>query len=132
MKKIRRITPILSALLAFAAVAWAQDVRTDYDKHASFGNYHTYSWEKVQTSDPLWETRIKDAVDKDLQSKGWQKVDSGADIALMPSGRFAHALDYVLAQATEADFTTVATHEIQLRYETTGFVTGHLILLRRV
>ncbi|MDR3462429.1 MAG: methyltransferase domain-containing protein [Beijerinckiaceae bacterium] len=60
------------------------------------------------------------------------ETNTGADIALMPSGRFAHALDYVLAQATEADFTTVATHEIQLRYETTGFVTGHLILLRRV
>jgi hypothetical protein len=94
MKKIRRITPILSALLAFAAVAWAQDVRTDYDKHASFGNYHTYSWEKVQTSDPLWETRIKDAVDKDLQSKGWQKVDSGADIALMAVGSSRNQQEY--------------------------------------
>jgi predicted TPR repeat methyltransferase len=50
----------------------------------------------------------------------------------MPSGRFAHALDYVLAQAGEAGFATVATQEIQLRYETTGFVAGHLILLRRV
>jgi predicted TPR repeat methyltransferase len=60
------------------------------------------------------------------------ETNTGADIALMPSGRFAHALDYVLAQAGEAGFATVATQSIQLRYETTGFVTGHLILLRRV
>jgi predicted TPR repeat methyltransferase len=60
------------------------------------------------------------------------ETNTGADIALMPSGRFAHALDYVLAQAGEAGFATVATQEIQLRYETTGFVAGHLILLRRV
>jgi predicted TPR repeat methyltransferase len=59
------------------------------------------------------------------------ETNTGADIALMPSGRFAHALDYVLTQAAEAGFETVETQPIQLRYETTGFVTGHLILLKR-
>lgn len=60
------------------------------------------------------------------------ETNTGADIALMPSGRFAHALDYVLREATDAGFAGVTAEAVPLRYETTGFVTGHLILLRRM
>jgi predicted TPR repeat methyltransferase len=59
------------------------------------------------------------------------ETNTGADIALMPSGRFAHALDYVMIQAGEAGFEAVETQPIQLRFEISGYVTGHLILLRR-
>jgi Domain of unknown function (DUF4136) len=75
MRNLLKIGAMLSAFMAFAAIAMSQDVRTDYDKHASFEKYHTYYWEKVQTSNPLWESRIRDAVDRDLQAKGWQKVE---------------------------------------------------------
>ena len=53
MRNLLKIGAMLSAFMAFAAIAMSQDVRTDYDKHASFENYHTYYWEKVQTSNPL-------------------------------------------------------------------------------
>jgi hypothetical protein len=86
MRNLLKIGAMLSAFMAFAAIAMSQDVRTDYDKHASFENYHTYYWEKVQTSNPLWESRIRDAVDRDLQAKGWQKVESGGDVALTAVG----------------------------------------------
>jgi len=68
-----------------AAVS-AQDVKTDYDRHANFSQYHTYYWQKVQTTDPLWQNRIEEAVDRDLQSKGWQRVDNGGDVALTAVG----------------------------------------------
>ena len=73
MKNLLKIGAVLSVVMAFAAIAMGQDVRTDYDKHASFENYHTYYWEKVQTSNQLWESRIRDAVDRDLQAKVGKK-----------------------------------------------------------
>ncbi len=73
--KIPRL-PLLAvtAALVLTAFASAQDVKTDYDHHANFSQYHTYSWAKVKTSDPLWESRIQDAVDKDLQARDGRKL----------------------------------------------------------
>jgi hypothetical protein len=94
MKKLVKFASMSVALFAFATIALCQDVHTDYDKHAMFGNYHTYTWEKVQTSNPLWESRIKDAVDRDLQAKGWQRVDSGGDVAVMAVGSARNQQEY--------------------------------------
>src|ERR1700745_882022 len=78
-------TQLSSILLFFAltAGAFAQQVKTDYDHNANFGQYKTYSWEKVQTRDPLLVDRIKDAVNAALTAKGWTQVDSGGDVCVM-------------------------------------------------
>ncbi|WP_158807536.1 methyltransferase domain-containing protein [Beijerinckia sp. L45] len=55
-----------------------------------------------------------------------------ADLALLPSGRFAHRLGHVLALAAASGFAVVATEAIQIRYETHGFVAGELVVLRKV
>ncbi|MCU1233860.1 MAG: hypothetical protein JWP63_1827 [Candidatus Solibacter sp.] len=78
------------ALLAFASVT------TDYDHKADFEKYHTYSWIKAKASDPLWEDRIMEAVDKQLTAKGWQKVPSGGDASVVAIG----------TTRTEPTFTT--------------------------
>jgi hypothetical protein len=52
---------------------------TDYDHQADFNQVHTYSWIKVEVQDPLWNTRVKRAIDDQLQKKGWQMVPSGGD-----------------------------------------------------
>jgi hypothetical protein len=85
-----------TVLFAFAAatVGMAQDVKTDYDHHANFSQYHTYSWEKVQTSNPLWQSRIQDAVDQTLQARGWQRVDSAGDVALTAVGSAQNIQEY--------------------------------------
>jgi hypothetical protein len=67
-------------LLATAAIA---DVKTDYDRGADFNRYKTYSWEKVQTADPLWVDRVKEAVDSQLAAKGWTRVESGGQVAII-------------------------------------------------
>lgn len=68
-----------AALLAGASVALrAADVHTDYDKHADFSRIHNYCWGQVSTANPMFEQRIKDEVDKDLQAKGWQQSSGGS------------------------------------------------------
>jgi len=94
MKVIRVVSSIVVFALALALGASAQDVKTDYDHHSNFSQYHTYYWEKVQTSDPLWQSRIQEAVDRELQQKGWQRVDNGGDVALAAVGSAHNQKEY--------------------------------------
>jgi hypothetical protein len=80
MKFLSKIAASVGLMLVVATVSFAQDVKTDYDHNANFGQYKTYSWEKVQTSDPLVVDRIKSAVDSTLAAKGWALVPSGGDV----------------------------------------------------
>src|SRR5437879_1626473 len=81
--KIRIRIAALVLLLAATAAAFGQEVRTDYDHHADFSNYKTYSWAKVETSNSIWDSRVKDDVDKELQARGLTQVPSGGDISLV-------------------------------------------------
>ncbi|MGD0670225.1 MAG: hypothetical protein ABSB23_22045 [Bryobacteraceae bacterium] len=47
------ILPAVGTALLFAAPLFAQQVKTDYDHKVEFSQYKMYSWEKVQTQDPL-------------------------------------------------------------------------------
>ena len=75
--KMRTIFVSVGIMLLCAAASFAQQVKTDYDRGADFSQYKTYSWEKVQTQDPLWVSRIKQAVNADLAAKGWTPVSFG-------------------------------------------------------
>src|SRR5260370_4511321 len=79
----RTIFASVGAVLLFASASFAEQVKTDYDRGADFSHYKTYSWEKLQTPDPLWIDRIKDAVNAALTSKGLTPVYSGADVAIL-------------------------------------------------
>ncbi len=80
MKFLSNIAASVGLMLVLATVSFAQQVKTDYDHSANFGQYKTYSWEKVQTIDPLLVDRIKDAVNSTLAAKGWTLVPSGGDV----------------------------------------------------
>jgi hypothetical protein len=73
----------IATFFVFAAASFAQQVKTDYDHSANFAQYKTYSWEKVQTKDPLMVDRIKDAVNAALAAKGWTQVDSSGDVSVV-------------------------------------------------
>jgi hypothetical protein len=73
----------IAMFFALTAASLAQQVKTDYDHSANFGQYKTYSWEKVQTRDPLLVDRIKNAVNGALTAKGWTQVDSGGDVSIV-------------------------------------------------
>src|SRR5438270_2361956 len=79
----RKIFASVGTLLLAATASFAQQVKTDYDRSADFSQYKTYSWEKVQTPDPLWVDRIKGAVNGALAAKGWTQVPSGGNVAIV-------------------------------------------------
>ncbi len=72
----------VGALLLFSTASFAE-VKTDYDRNANFGQYKTYSWENVQTQDPLMVDRIKAAVNSALTAKGWTLVEIGGDVSVL-------------------------------------------------
>jgi hypothetical protein len=83
MKVQRTVLASAAIALLFATASHAQQVKTDYDRSADFSRYKTYSWEKVQTKDPLWVDRIKEAVNSALAAKGLTPVESGGDVAIV-------------------------------------------------
>lgn len=94
MKPLRLLFSAGLSLAIISALAYAQDVKTDYDHHANFSQYHTYYWQKVKTTDPLWESRIQDAVNRELQSKGWQLVNTGGQVAITAVGSAQNQQEY--------------------------------------
>ena len=78
-----RISCLMGIALLAATSSFAQQVKTDYDRDADFNQYNTYSWQKVQTQNPLWVDRIKAAVNSALEGKGWMQVESGGDISIV-------------------------------------------------
>lgn len=76
----------VTTALLFAVTAFAVDVKTDFDHHVNFSKYRTYSWAKIDTPDPLWNDRVKHAVDRELAAKGWTQVPSGGDVSIVAVG----------------------------------------------
>ena len=83
MKLQRALLMLVGMTFLFAGKASAQQVKTDYDREASFGQYKTYSWEQVKTKNGLDVDRIKSAVNAQLAAKGWTQVESGGDISIV-------------------------------------------------
>ena len=75
-----------AGILLLSAGVLLAAIHTDYDHHADFSRYHTYSWIGVETANPLWKDRITRAVDSALEAKGWSKVESGGDAAVSAIG----------------------------------------------
>jgi len=78
---------LLPAVVATLCFAFSPDVSTDYNHHAEFSRYHTYSWIGVRAGNSLWQDRIEAAVDSQLAAKGWSKVASGGDAAVSAFGK---------------------------------------------
>lgn len=83
MKLQRAVIVLIGMMLLFAGRSSAQQVKTDYDRAANFGQYKTYSWEQVKTKNALDVDRIKSAVNAVLAAKGWTQVDSGGDVSII-------------------------------------------------
>jgi Domain of unknown function (DUF4136) len=83
MKLQRALLMLVGMTLLFAGGLSAQQVKTDYDREANFGQYKTYSWEQIKTKNALDVDRIKSAVNAELAAKGWTQVDSGGDVSIV-------------------------------------------------
>src|SRR5215831_8189857 len=78
-----KVTSITLMILSFVAGSFSQEIRIDYDRNADFSHYKTFSFEKVETKDPLWVDRITSAIGGELTNKGWTQVASGGDIFII-------------------------------------------------
>src|SRR6201982_1088157 len=83
MRLQRAVIVLIGMMLLFSGRSSAQQVKTDYDRSANFGQYKTYSWEQVKTKNALDVDRIKSAVNAALAAKGWTQVDSGGDVSII-------------------------------------------------
>lgn len=83
LRKALFATSFATALVASAA---AQQVSTDYDHKADFGQFHTFSIYKLQASNSLVEQRLHDAVMHDLTARGLEMVQQGGDLAITAIG----------------------------------------------
>lgn len=83
MKPIGRTLVCTALFLLALGTAFAQQVKTDFDHQANFSQYKTYSWQEIKPANSLWDSRIKNSVDAQLAAKGWTKVDSGGDVAIV-------------------------------------------------
>jgi hypothetical protein len=93
--KILRYPGIPFAVVLTLGLAGCQPiVHTDYDHNTNFASFHSYSWGSVQTSNPLNVQRIKDAVNPDLQAKGWQLMPTGGDVTVTAVGSSYNQKEY--------------------------------------
>src|ERR1700730_14979608 len=86
MKHRLHFLMLVTSLLVLVTSVFAEEIRTDYDHHVNFSEYKTYSWAKVETSDSIWDERVKEAVDKELAAKGCTKVPPVGDVSVVPIG----------------------------------------------
>jgi len=77
---------VVGVWLALSVAAFPADVKTDFYHHANFSQYHTFSIAKIDTPDPLWNDRVKEAIERSLSAKGWSEVPSGGDVTVMAVG----------------------------------------------
>ena len=76
----KRVLAAVALTLLFSAAAYAQKVNIDWDRSATFSNFHTYAWEpSPHPAKGFWNDRIIQGVDQQLQSKGLTKVDANSN-----------------------------------------------------
>jgi Domain of unknown function (DUF4136) len=83
LKSLRFITVCAAVALVTSTAGFAQNVQTDFDHQANFAQYKTYSWQEIKPSVSLWDSRIKNAVNTQLEAKGLAQVADGGDIAIV-------------------------------------------------
>ena len=75
----------LLLVLAGTGTAFAQDVRYNFDKQASFASYKTYRWANIKGSSKmsdLMDRQIKAAIDVELSKKGLTEVEEGQPVEI--------------------------------------------------
>jgi hypothetical protein len=83
MTGISRISLGLALMMVIAPAAFAQNVKTDYDKGTDFAQYKTFMWIKEpQTTNPLMRQRVIDDLNAALTAKGLKLVTSGGDLCI--------------------------------------------------
>jgi hypothetical protein len=75
---------VAAAFTLIGPMAFAQDVKVDFDKDANFGGIKTFAL-KIGTSwgNPLGEKRVTEEIEQALTAKGWTKADEAKADAIV-------------------------------------------------
>jgi hypothetical protein len=82
---------VLALMLLSAGTLLAQKVNVDWDRKATFSQFHSYAWQK--SPDPakgLWDQRVIDGVNAQLQAKGFKLVDSNPQLWVVYTSHVKH------------------------------------------
>ncbi len=78
--KTNRLFLALAFCMLVSASALAQKTNVDWDRSTNFSQFHTYAWQpSPQPAKGLWDQRIVDGINQQLQAKGLQLAQPGAD-----------------------------------------------------
>lgn len=108
-----RITRLVgsASLVLLSTTLSAQDVTYDYDKAANFSTFKTYTWVRgTPLNDELNHKRIVNAVDAQLASKGFSKVEMAGSPLI---GTLV--VDMVDARSKTIVWRGTATKEVDLK-----------------
>jgi len=83
MKFLRFIAVCAAVSPVTLTAGFAQHVQTDFDHQANFAQYKTYSWQEIKPGASLWDSRIKNAVNAQLEAKGLAQVADGGEIDIV-------------------------------------------------
>jgi len=79
--KTNRLFIALAFCLLVSASAFAQKVNVDWDRSENFAQFHTYAWQpSPHPARGLWDQRVIDGVNQQLQSKGLTLVQANPDL----------------------------------------------------
>jgi hypothetical protein len=86
----KSFTWVFAVFAALLFAGCAGNAHIEKDKNADFSKYRTYSWvdepvvkhDKKNRRNDLTETNIRNAVNEELQKKGWQEARSNPDVIL--------------------------------------------------
>lgn len=139
------ISTILVLIMLLATTALAQKINIDWDRGADFSKSHTYAWQpSTHPASGLWDRRIIDAVNTQLQAKGYKLVDSNPDLWVVYSNSIKKdqqvvGTDYGMGPAwgwgyrwggpTTTTYTTYTTREGTLIVDIAD-ANGHQLLWR--
>jgi len=84
--QMRTTIRLIAFFCCFAGILVLAETKTDYNHHADFTKYHSFSWIKAQTENPLWTDRITTAINSELTGKGWSQAPSGGDVSIAAYG----------------------------------------------
>jgi hypothetical protein len=93
-EKMKVLVLIVAALMVLAGCGSSVSVTTDYDKEADFGKLKSFAWMDVPTTavgdvkaaaerNTLLDKRIKAAVNKELETKGYEMNEASPDFVMM-------------------------------------------------
>ena len=74
---------VLLAIAFFSSVGHAQKTSATFDKNVSFSNYKTFAFDKGFARNPLVNTMIVEAVERELTARGLTKVAADPDLIVV-------------------------------------------------